>query len=1593
MMKKVETIYRNIINLSPRRGRGIAALMLLAALALFATACIGGGKGEKVPPEISVRYPDVSTTDIPVSASVTITFNEAMKGISDSTVSLRRLSAAVDVPADITYDDASFTATLTPRDDLEPDSYYTATLAVTVRDVAGNRMVGAPISWVFTTGALNDTENPVITQRSPYPGEQNVVTDKTITVKFSELVNYVSGTTITLKETTSGTPVAGTVTYAAQIATFTPDAILTEGAQYTLSCVGGASGIRDASDNPLVSSEWAFKTEDTTAPTISTINPLENAVDVPPNVEIQVTMSESITNATNSTVFIKEVSTGVVYPGRVEYDDVSKTITLQPSGDLQYEREYQVTIEGDAGDSIMDTSFNVLAADRIWTFTTSDAPDEISPVVSAVTPLEGAGNITPSTDITIEFNEDVSGVTTSSVILKKNSDDSTVATTITYPSGPLTALVNPDADLEEGESYTVSCTDTIKDGAGNALVPKTWTFTIADETAPSVSSRSPEDLDTGVKKNGRVIVDFSENVTGVDDTTFYLKDAVNADVTAIVTYDSDAKRAILTPSSYLGDNESYTVYLTAGITDTSANANALVAMNWTFETENTLDTTAPVVSTKSPDVDDTDVALNAQPSITFDESVTGVSNTTFKVKDGADIVSGLVSFDAASKTATFYPDEDLKGGTLFTVEVTAGIQDLSGNAFVADSWTFTTEPDLAAPEFLNPSPTNGESGVPIDTSIVGQFNEHVNGVDATTFVVEDDQGTPYDAADVNISYDETTNVVIWSLKDSVLQRGTGTEYTVTITSGITDDAGNAFVETSWSFTTEPDTTPPTIMSGSETPRDTSTGISISSDITISFSEDIDLSSLNTTSFYVEDIATSTTKTDVTYSFDVNSKMAVLSLDTDLDPETDYRVTVVSGATGVNDLGQNSIASDYVWTFTTGQIPDTTAPTVDTVAPTDAATDVALNLASITAVFSEEVQNINSSTFQLKAAGIAVASSISYDNATKTATLSPTYNLIEGTTYTVELKTSITDMANNPLGSLYSWSFETGAADTIDPVVVSKSPEGAGAQVRPTITVVFSESVTGISTSTFTLSQDGSPVTEVDVFYDDSTKTATLIPRDPLTTDQCTVTLTGGIADLAGNNLTATSFNFTPVSSPEISSTSPVDGTGTSVDLAAVTINFNRDMDQTTGTAVLSGGSGYFGTPTWTDSDTIEYPVIGPLSAGTTYTVTFESWWESFKDTDGNELNTAPVVAGTLTFTTGSDGGAPSISSTVPVDGAVNVGVDIPVIVVNFDEPMTASGSLAGAGISAGTGVWSNDNKTVVFPMTGSLTAGSRTATLTGFTDAAGNALSGDTFSFTASSVTGSVLISEATDSFETYNEPDFTSYTNASGDAGDWAQAIKANNPTATPSDGSHMALGPALSWNSGDVGYLEQRSAADFSTAGSYILSLKMAHDADSSAADYLNVSVSTNGGSSYTSLAQPVYRYIYGFTPVYVVHSGTGLDDFDPAEYRSNTGRVRILAGDTVVSGINSGDYFVDASNSWFVISSTVEDNGTYDEIYIPRWQSVDLGAGARVMTLSSWTTYYFDLSSYAGESSVLIRLEAVSAGDTGGNIIIDDVQMRRY
>ena len=119
------------------------------------------------------------------------------------------------------------------------------------------------------------------------------------------------------------------------------------------------------------------------------------------------------------------------------------------------------------------------------------------------------------------------------------------------------ATLNPTGNLLlAGAPYTArvrgGATDPrVKDLAGNALAAdRVWSFSV-ETKAPTVSSTSPANGATGVSRTANITVTFNEAVdpATVSGSTFELRDAAGALVSAVVTLNSTGRTATLNPKT------------------------------------------------------------------------------------------------------------------------------------------------------------------------------------------------------------------------------------------------------------------------------------------------------------------------------------------------------------------------------------------------------------------------------------------------------------------------------------------------------------------------------------------------------------------------------------------------------------------------------------------------------------------------------------------------------------------------------------------------------------------------------------------------------------------------------------------------------------------------------------------------------------------------------------------------------------------------------------------------------------------------------------------------------------------------------------
>jgi len=337
------------------------------------------------------------------------------------------------------------------------------------------------------------------------------------------------------------------------------------------------------------------------------------------------------------------------------------------------------------------------------------------------------------------------------------------------------------------------------------------------------------------------------------------------------------------------------------------------------------------------------------------------------------------------------------------------------------------------------------------------------------------------------------------------------------------------------------------------------------------------------------LASGTTNVTGVVTYNAASNIATFAPAANLAANTAFTATITTGA---KDLAGNSLASNFVWAFTTSAVADTTAPTVSSTNPASAATGVALNQ-KIAATFSKAMDSstITTTTFTLKQGTTAVAGTVTY--AGTTATFTPTANLAASTAYTATISTGATDLAGNALAGGGSapnpWTFTTGTTSTASaPTVTSTVPAdtATGVGVNQAINGTFSTAMdpATITTGTFTLAGPGTTtfVTGT-VTYNAASNIATFTPAANLAASALfTATVTTGARDLAGNPLAANKvWTFTtgtatvgqaPVNLRSLSTFAAVAGAGLTNSNSGGQTTLNGDVGLSPTATCLGDGS-------------------------------------------------------------------------------------------------------------------------------------------------------------------------------------------------------------------------------------------------------------------------------------------------------------------------------------------------------------------------------------------------------------------------------------
>jgi len=221
------------------------------------------------------------------------------------------------------------------------------------------------------------------------------------------------------------------------------------------------------------------------------------------------------------------------------------------------------------------------------------------------------------------------------------------------------------------------------------------------------------------------------------------------------------------------------------------------------------------------------------------------------------------------------------------------------------------QPDFVAPTVVSTNPANGATGVATNTVPMITMSEPVDPTTVTNLTV---LISPIVAG--NAFQDPNNGALIGFQPNANFAQGTA--YTITVkggSNGVKDFVTNplasdyVFTFTTASAAPPPDTTPPTIASTN--PASGATGIATTVIPTVTFSEAMLASTINTSN--IQFLNSVNAVMAITLSLSTDKKTVTITPNSSLSNSTTYTIKIT---TGVTDLAGNHLASQFTSTFTT-----------------------------------------------------------------------------------------------------------------------------------------------------------------------------------------------------------------------------------------------------------------------------------------------------------------------------------------------------------------------------------------------------------------------------------------------------------------------------------------------------------------------------------------------------------------------------------------------------------------------------------------------------------------------------------------------------
>jgi len=481
--------------------------------------------------------PEDLESPVPVTDNITLTFNEAIQNIDDSTLTSANVDSLItlkdsdstgsNIDFNATIDTAKKVITINPDSNFSSEQIVYVAIGATVEDDSNNAISASSITF---TAADSTAPNLDFT---PTDSDTGIAINSDITIAFDEAIRNINNSVLTdsnvdsliaLKTTSSsGSDIAfdAVIDSSLQLITISPSSDFSS--EQVIYVAIGAT-VEDDSNNAISASSITFTAADATAPTVAFVPPdALSCVLISSNISL--TFSEAVRNPNNSEITNSNVgslitleytsnSTPVVFTATI--DTAKKVITINPDSDFVSGEVVNVGIE-----SVEDTLNNAMSA----TSGTFCVVDSTAPVLT-FSPADSSTMVDEDTDIILTFDEEIRLINDSAI--NNTNVDSLITLKDTNSSGsdiPFNATIDSDnkvitidlvSDLTSEQIVYVAIGTTVEDSYNNAITAAEAIFTTGDSLPPTVKIDAV--ITASIATDSNITFTFSEAVRNLDDT-------------------------------------------------------------------------------------------------------------------------------------------------------------------------------------------------------------------------------------------------------------------------------------------------------------------------------------------------------------------------------------------------------------------------------------------------------------------------------------------------------------------------------------------------------------------------------------------------------------------------------------------------------------------------------------------------------------------------------------------------------------------------------------------------------------------------------------------------------------------------------------------------------------------------------------------------------------------------------------------------------------------------------------------------------------------------------------------------------------------